>query len=325
MRQQIVKGKVSYEPNSIGGGCPFQAMMKEGGFASYGERVSGAKIRARSESFVDHYSQAKLFYNSQSEAEKRHLQKALIFELSKVTIPTIRERMVGQLNFINKDLAKKVADKLGVEVKVLERPNGSIPADHDGLSLQSAEREPSQKRSEALSMENTVKDSIKSRVIAFLLADGCNTDAVKQIQDKLESEGAVVQVVAPEMAPVKSEDGTLFTPKHSISSTSSVCFDAVYVASGEKSSHNWMQPDYKNGIVDFLNEAYRHCKAIYFGKNTEIIYDRTDMYQKKHKDPAVILAENEKGDDNFVKAIASHRVWHLELERNGITNKEHQS
>ncbi|MDQ8143341.1 catalase [Chryseobacterium sp. CFS15] len=325
MRQQIVKGKVSYEPNSIGGGCPFQAMMKEGGFASYGERVSGAKIRARSESFVDHYSQAKLFYNSQSEAEKRHLQKALIFELSKVTIPAIRERMVGQLNFINKDLAKKVADKLGVEVKVLERPNGSIPADHDGLSLQSAEREPSQKRSEALSMENTVKDSIKSRVIAFLLADGCNTDAVKQIQDKLESEGAVVQVVAPEMAPVKSEDGTLFTPKHSISSTSSVCFDAVYVASGEKSSHNWMQPDYKNGIVDFLNEAYRHCKAIYFGKNTEIIYDRTDMYQKKHKDPAVILAENEKGDDNFVKAIASHRVWHLELERNGITKKEHQS
>jgi len=181
------------------------------------------------------------------------------------------------------------------------------------------------KRSEALSMENTVKDSIKSRVIAFLLADGCNTNAVKQIQDKLESEGAVVQVVAPEMAPVKSEDGTLFTPKHSISSTSSVCFDAVYVASGEKSSHNWMDPDYKNGIVDFLNEAYRHCKAIYFGKNTEIIYDRTDMYQKKHKDPAVILAENEKGDDNFVKAIASHRVWHLELERNGITNKEHQS
>ena len=77
MRQQIPKGKVSYEPNSIGGGCPYQAMMKEGGFASYGERVSGAKIRARSESFVDHYSQAKLFYNSQSEAEKRHLQYIL--------------------------------------------------------------------------------------------------------------------------------------------------------------------------------------------------------------------------------------------------------
>ncbi|MDY0933332.1 hypothetical protein SOM20_20045, partial [Chryseobacterium sp. CFBP8996] len=95
-------------------------------------------------------------------------------------------------------------------------------------------------------------------------------------------------------------------------------------ASGEKSSEIWMMPDYKNGVVDFLNEAYRHCKAIYFGENTEIIYDRTDMYQKKHKDPAVILAENEKGDDHFIKAIASHRVWDLELERNGIIDKEHQ-
>jgi catalase len=79
MRQQIVKGKSSYDPNSIGGGCPFQAMMSEGGFVSQQERVSGAKIRERSKSFVDHYSQAKLFYNSQSTPEKEHLQNALDF------------------------------------------------------------------------------------------------------------------------------------------------------------------------------------------------------------------------------------------------------
>ncbi|VFB02769.1 Catalase HPII [Chryseobacterium taihuense] len=318
MRQQIAKGKVSYEPNSIGGGCPFQAMMKDGGFASYGEKISGTKIRARSESFVDHYSQAKLFYNSQSEYEKEHLQKALIFELTKVTIPAIRERMVSQLNFIDKELAQKVASKLGVEVKILEKPNGSIPADADPQSLQSEEREPETKVSEALSMANTIKDSIKSRKIAFLIADGFDDESVSGLMNKLEEQGGVVELVAPEMIPVKGENGTTFMPHHSITSTASVCFDAVYVVSGENSTHHWVQPDYKNSVLDFINEAYRHCKAIYFGNHTELIYDHTDIYTKKHEDYAVILEENNSGDQNFISAIASHRAWKLEKQRNGM-------
>ncbi|MGO4709431.1 catalase [Chryseobacterium sp. 2TAF14] len=257
MRQQIVKGKVSYEPNSIGGGCPFQAMMKEGGFASYGERISATKIRARSESFVDHYSQAKLFYNSQSETEKIHLQKALTFELTKVTIHAIRERMVSQLNFINGELAQIVAEKLGVEVKTLAQPNGSIPADADPATLQSEEREPKIKISDALSMKNTVKNTIESRIIAVLVADGCDGKRITEFLDKIEKEGGVIQFVAPEVAPVKADDGSLIGPQHSISSTMSVCFDAVYVAPGETSSQNWIQPDYKNSVVEFINICIR--------------------------------------------------------------------
>ncbi|KFE99140.1 hydroperoxidase [Chryseobacterium formosense] len=318
MRQQIAKGKVSYEPNSIGGGCPFQAMMKDGGFASYGEKISGTKIRARSQSFVDHYSQAKLFYNSQSEPEKTHLQKALIFELSKVTIHAIRERMVGQLNFIDKELAQIVAQKLGVEVKPLSQPNGSIPADADPSTLQSEEREPKIKISDALSMKNTVKDSIESRIIAVLVADGCDGKRVSEFLDKIEKEGGVIQFVAPEMAPVKADDGSLIGPQHSISSTMSVCFDAVYVAPGEASSQNWLQPDYKNSVIDFVNEAYRHCKALFFDKNTELIYEQTDIYKKDHTDYAVILEENNNGDENFIRAVASHRAWEFEKQRNGL-------
>ncbi|OCK51713.1 catalase HPII [Chryseobacterium sp. CBo1] len=318
MRQQIAKGKVSYEPNSIGGGCPFQAMMKDGGFASYGEKISGTKIRARSQSFVDHYSQAKLFYNSQSEPEKTHLQKALIFELSKVTIHAIRERMVGQLNFIDKELAQIVAQKLGVEVKPLSQPNGSIPADADPSTLQSEEREPKIKISDALSMKNTVKDSIESRIIAVLVADGCDGKRVSEFLDKIEKEGGVIQFVAPEMAPVKADDGSLIGPQHSISSTMSVCFDAVYVAPGETSSQNWLQPDYKNSVIDFVNEAYRHCKALFFDKNTELIYEQTDIYKKDHTDYAVILEENNNGDENFIRAVASHRAWEFEKQRNGL-------
>lgn len=318
MRQQIVKGKVSYEPNSIGGGCPFQAMMKDGGFSSNNERVDGHKIRARSDSFVDHYSQAKMFLNSQSEPEKNHLQDALIFELSKVTIPEIRERVVGQLAFIDAELAANVAKKVGVKVKKLDMPNQSIPADADPASLQSEEREPETKSSEALSMKNTVKDTIESRVIGFIMADGVNTQAVKTLKNKLESDGAVVQIIAPSVAPVKADDGTKFEPKHSITSVASVSFDALYICSGEKSSKELMHPERKPIVTEFINEAYKHCKAIYFGKDTDEIYNATRVSAKSHEDPAIITNGGEDSDQKFIKAIANHRVWDLEKERNSM-------
>ncbi|SDG39175.1 catalase [Epilithonimonas hungarica] len=316
MRQQIVKGKVSYEPNTIGGGCPFQAMMKEGGFTSQEERVDGQKIRARSQSFVDHYSQAKLFYNSQSEPEKTHLQNALIFELSKVTIPAIRERVVGQLNFINKELASLVAKKVGVDVTKLQQPNGSIPADADPKTLQSTEKEPSTKSSEALSMKNTVKDTIKSRVIGFVMENGVNAKDVKTLKSKLEKEEAVVQIIAGSLAPVKADDGTIFEPKHSLTSTASVCFDALYLCSGKNSAENLLNEDNKPGTLLFVNEAYKHCKAIYFGKETDEIYNASNVKGKKHEDSAIITSESNNSDESFIKAVSNHRVWELEKDRN---------
>jgi len=318
MRQQIVKGKVSYEPNSIGGGCPFQAMMKEGGFTSHNERVDGNKVRARSKSFVDHYSQAKMFFNSQSEPEKTHLQNALVFELSKVTIPEIRERVVGQLNFINKNLASHVAEKVGVEVKKLDMPNQSIPADANPANLQSEEREPATNSSEALSMENTVKDKIESRVIGFMMANGVNTQAVKSLKNKLESNGAVVQLIGPSVASVTADDGTVFVPKHSITSVASVSFDALYICPGEKSVKELMHPERKPIVTEFINEAYKHCKAIYFGKNTDEIYNATRISAKKHEDRAIIKTEGDDSDQKFIKAIAAHRVWDLEKDRNSM-------
>jgi catalase len=105
----------------------------------------------------------------------------------------------------------------------------------------------------------------------------------------------------------------------------SVCFDAVYVAPGETSSQNWLQPDYKNSVVEFINEAFRHCKAVYFDENTKPIFEQTDIFRLNHKDYAVILEESANGDENFIKAVASHRAWEFEKQRNGIKNTEHQS
>ncbi|KFF02141.1 catalase [Chryseobacterium luteum] len=315
MRQQIVKGKVSYEPNSIGGGCPFQAMMSEGGFTSHEERVSGEKVRKRSQSFVDHYSQAKLFYNSQSVPEQTHLQNALVFELSKVTIPEIRERMVGQLAFIDQTLAKKVAEKLGVTVKKLKQPNQSIPADGNIAELQSEEREPNTKISEALSMQNTVKDTIKSRKIGFIVANGADGTALNDLKAKLEKEGAKVELIAPSLAPVKTTDGSMI-PKHSLTSTASVCFDALYISAGEQSAIELMAPENRHHVLRFINEAYKHCKAIYFGSGTEALYDNSNIAMKKHEDPAVIIWKDGRSYKQFIEAVSRHRVWEFEPERN---------
>lgn len=316
MRQQIAKGKVSYEPNSIGGGCPFQAMMKEGGFVSQEARVSGAKVRERSKSFVDHYSQAKLFYNSQSAPEKMHLQKALIFELSKVTIPAVRERVVGQLAFIDKDLAQKVAAKVGVEVKALEFPNQSIPADANPQDLQSEEREPNTKISDALSMQNTIKDTIKGRKIGFIMANGADAGAITDLQAKLEAENAVVEIIGPSLAPVIANDGSSLIPKHSLTSIASVCFDAFYISAGEDSTKELLTPENKQHVLNFINEAYKHCKAINFGEGTEPLYMNSNVGLKQHIDPAIITAEDSDGAQKFIDAIAKHRVWELEIERN---------
>ncbi|WP_294263162.1 catalase-related domain-containing protein [uncultured Chryseobacterium sp.] len=257
-----------------------------------------------------------LFYNSQSAYEKIHLQNALIFEFSKVKIPSIRERMVGQLNFINKELAQKVAAKVGVQVTELEFPNQSLPADSNYQDLQSEEREAHTKLSAALSMDNTIKNTIKGRKIGFIIANGVNALHVHDLKTKLEGEDAVVEIIGPSMAQVTTNDGSMVTPKHSLTSIASVAFDALYIAAGEDSVKELLMADNKPHVLNFINEAYKHCKAIYFGEGSEPLYMNSNISLKKHIDPAIVSWEDETPDNKFIDAIAQHRVWYLELERN---------
>ena len=199
MRQQINKDLTSYHPNSIGGGCPFQAKAAEGGFTSYVERIDARKVRARSQSFFDHFSQATLFYNSQSDAEKNHLTNALRFELGKVQRVEIRQRMIGLLSQVDKGLATNVADALGLSVpKKPEQPiNHSIPADGDPAKFQPKTIDQGIESSAPLSMANTKKDTIKSRKIAILTADGTDGAQIDKMKKALTAAGAVVEVIAP--------------------------------------------------------------------------------------------------------------------------------
>ncbi len=317
MRQEINTGRVAYEPNSLNGGCPYQAAMKDGGFHSHEERIDAQKVRARSESFHDHFSQATLFFNSQSEAEKKHLTDALCFELGKVEVPAIRERMVGILSQIDKGLAGKVAASLGIKVPARpEQPiNHSFGADTDPRSVQPKNVKSSIESSEALSMEKTVKDTIKSRKVAALIAEGFDAGQLAAMKKALASQGAQLKTVAPKLGEIAGSDGkaaAAVTADFSFLTAASVLFDAVYIPGGEKSAAALSG---EADAIHFVNEAFKHCKAI-SATGDGVNFLNETFAGKAENDKAVITGKSAgNAAAAFIKAIAEHRNWERESVR----------
>lgn len=322
-RQQINRGKTSYSPNSLGGGCPFQAKMSEGGFTSHTERIDSKKIRERSQSFFDHFSQAKLFYNSQSDAEKNHLVDALSFELGKCETEAIRIRMLGILSKVDKGLASQVAYNLGLHVpNPPEQPiNHSIPADGDPKRFQPIHVESSLLTSEALSMANTIKDNIRTRKIAILAADAVNEASLFTVKEMLEAEGAIAEIIAPKLGMLTGEGDTEIPVKQSLLTAASVLYDAVYVPGGSMSAATLAgEPD----AIHFLNEAYKHCKAIAVDVTAHQLLEETYFYKKLPEDDlketaltegVIIHDDINELSQRFVAAIAQHRFWDREKQR----------
>lgn len=324
MRQTINEGRVSYHPNSLGSGCPMQAKANMGGFVSYAEEMTHTKIRGRSEKFFDHFSQARLFWNSQSQPEKSHIVLALQFELGKVEVPSIRERMLGLLVHVDKTLAGLVAHGLGLAVPAkLDSPmNMSVPADGNFRDFQPKRSEAHRERSEALSMARTVKDGIKTRKIAILAAHGVNEADVAAMQKALLAAGAQGKLVAPQLGTVKGSKGTELPVDFSFLTAGSVLFDAVYVPGGEQSVATLMNV---GKALHFVTEAYTHCKTIAAtgaGRDlvttaplapdemTKLEPERTPL----EADPGIILERSSAAQIavQFINAIAKHRHWDRE-------------
>ena len=311
MRQMINRGKVSYEPNTLAKGCPFQAMIADGGFASYAEKIDAKKIRGRSPSFFDHFSQATLFYNSQSKPEQDHLIKALSFELGKVEDESVRERVLGLLSQVDKGLAESVSSAIGVSVpNKLEQPiNRSFGADADRKKCQPISKKQTIKKSEALSMANSRKDTVKTRQIAVLIADGVDEKAVEKMKNSLLAEGAFVKIVAPKLGKIKGKSGGSIKVDQSLLTSSSVLFDAIFVPNGGiKKLSSEVE------AINFVSEAYRHCKAIALDGEAVELFQASYLGKKLPKSSAdkewaslgIIINGSPK---EFIKAIAQHRFW----------------
>jgi len=323
MRQTINSDKTSYDPNTISNGCPFQAKAADGGFTSFQERIDAKKIRERSRSFFDHFSQATLFFNSQAEHEKNHIINALTFELGKLESNVIRERMLGILTQVDKTLAAKVADGLGMPVP--KQPvypiNHSVSADGIQKKYEPTKMKQSIQQSDALSMANTIKNSIKTRCIAILAANGVDENSLMEMKAALEAAGAKTKIVAPKLGTIKSKTGKAIKVDQSFLHTASVLFDAVYIPSGAKSADALIaEPD----AIQFINQAYKHCKAIATNGDGANFLNHTFAANKNREadkkatsggaamEPGLII---DKPVKDFIKAIAQHRFWERETVR----------
>ncbi|MEP6772115.1 MAG: catalase, partial [Polaromonas sp.] len=251
-RQAIPRGRVSYEPNSLAGGCPFQAGAAQG-FVSVPARLQAqedhVKVRAKPEKFADHYTQAALFYNSQSPVEQAHIAAAFRFELSKVTVPAVRERMVSSLRNASESLAQKVAEGLGM---------AQLPASMP-LALAKPAK-PEVTASPALSLAARPGDgSIAGRKVAVLVAPGVNGAAIDQIQAALAAEGAVPRLVGPRIGAMATAEGKVVDADASLENEPGFLFDALVLPDGEDAVTALAGDGH---TAEFIKDQYRHCKTI---------------------------------------------------------------
>jgi catalase len=308
-RQTINKGRVNYSPNSLAGGCPFAAGADMGAFKHYEQKVEGHKVKARSESFKDHYTQAKLFYNSMTEPEKQHIKEAWKFELGKVETMHIRERMVEHIMRIDKEMAEEVATAIGVKV-----PENVSPAEKPSV----LEGKKSVDVSPALSQENTHTGKIKGRKIAALVEDGFDGSALKDLKSMLEKEGAMLEVVSKNHGMRSASQGSEVKADKTHLTTGSIMYDAVFIPGGKEAVEKLKK---MGDALHFIKEAYKHCKPIAaIGEGVEII-DACKLpelltFDVVSSDKGVVTSrkegEGKAVTEQFIKAIAKHRFWERE-------------
>ncbi|MAY74396.1 MAG: catalase HPII [Phycisphaerae bacterium] len=321
MRQMINKGRVSYEPNTLGNGCPFQAMLKDGGFNSFAEKMEGQKVRGRSKSFLDHYSQARLFFDSQAAHEQQHMINALSFELGKCENETVRTRVLYHLDKITPELSKPVAENLGMSVpkKLDDWPNKGYPADADPKAWQDIGAKKPIDKSPSLSMANT-DFSAATRMVAILAAPGVDGKAVKAMQAALKKAGAVGKVISVRGGEIDTADGDKLTVAGTLLTEASVLYDAIYVPGGEKSIETLRK---QGKAVHFINEMFSHCKAICATAEGVDLVEASQVPTDGMDPSGASVAENAgvlltrkaamtKVTPAFIDALAAHRHWSRE-------------
>ncbi|MEH6661911.1 MAG: catalase [Parasphingorhabdus sp.] len=284
------KGRVNYEPNSWDEGeGPREDPAK--GFKSYPEEVDGTKQRVRSEMFADHYSQARQFYISQTPIEQDHIAAAITFELSKVGKAAIRERMVGHLRNIDDDLAKNVADGIGMDklpdkIKPARKPVDDLPV------------------SDALSMLKNPPESFSGRKLGIYIAEGGDADLVKALKKAVEDEGGTTAIIAPHIAGAKLSDGKMMPADEKIDGGPSVVFDAVALVMSEDAAEKLAT---NKPSQDFVSDAFAHVKFIAYSEGAMPLLKAAGIADKM--DDGVVEIGAKKDAAGFLTQCRKLRYW----------------
>ncbi len=313
MRRSIDTGRVSYRPSSLAGSCPAQG--GPGSFVTHPERVAGSKVRARSDSFADHFSQPALFWRSMSPPEQQHIVDALRFELSKLETPEIRARMVDILANVDETLAHRVAPGIGVHYDSLAAANARLQAGwarYGATSLPGPRAPGGPATAPELSMANTIKDTIATRKVAILVTEGFHGDHVSALRDAIKLKGAGSELVALQLGELHCGGGSPHQPERTLFNTSSVVYDAVYLPGGARSVAA-LQADPR--ALSFIADAYRHGKAIAAtGEGIDLLlasHVDARLEPALAKQPGLVLERAPKDiatvAAHFIAAIAQHR------------------
>jgi catalase len=303
-RQAIHRGRVAYEPNSLAGGCPFQAGMK--GFISFPQPVEEHKVRGKPEKFAEHYHQATLFWESQTDVEKMHIIRAYRFELTKVQVTAVRERMVAGLRNVAEELAQSVADGLGMELppplpKVLERAPKPEVRSSGALSL----------------FARPGKVGIATRRVAILVVDGVNGEAATAIHEALSAQDAVPRFVGIKLGRVESASGEPIEVEVSMEAAPSVLWDALVIPDGDGAVAALSQSGH---AIEFLKDQYRHCKPILLLGSAGALLDEAGVpasLPSGEADPGLLqfrAGDTESAVQAFVDALAAHRHFQRETD-----------
>ena len=286
-RQTINVGQVSYHKNSLADNKPNTSSEEDGGYAHYQENVDGRKIQARSDSFKDHFSQARLFWKSMSLAEKQHIIEAFSFEVGKVKNMNVRQQVVDMFANVDVDMMTKVAQAVGVNAPL------------------NAEQSDVRKASPALSQENQAKLP-DTRKVAVLIADQFDETILEPIIKTSLDAGMSIHIISEKFGTLTGKGGSTVVVDETFLTVHSVLYDALYVAGGQAQQQNKFEKD----VADFVNEAYMHYKPIGIAPNAKALFEKTQA----KPGPGILLDLTVSGDGKqWVNTVAEHRFWNREI------------
>jgi catalase len=265
MQTQVFKGRANYEPNSLSeagekGGpreCPVTGFSSFRGCAEQEEQ--GPRLRVRPEAFADHYSQARLFFESQTGNEQAHIASAIVFELSKVNLEHVPTRVIANFRNISEDLAKRIADGLGIALP--EKAPAAAPVQELGTS-------------DALSIQKNMKISLKGRTVGILIADGSDAAAISSLQEAIKKAGATPKLVAPKVNGIKLSDGNPVKIDGQLAGTPSHVFDAVAVILSEAGAQLLTK---EAAAIQWVMDAFGHLKAIGYNQAAKPLLDKAGV------------------------------------------------
>jgi catalase len=246
--------------------------------------VEGPKVRLRAESFADHYTQARMFFRSQNGTEQAHLIAAIVFELSKVTLPHVRVRVLANLRNVDEEMAARVAG--GLEATLPEASSPGVPAAEMALSP-------------AITVIGKYPPTLEGRAVGILLGEGADGTAVDTLRQAAVAAGASVKLLAQKLGGVVTADGAMLAADAQLAGSPSVIFDAVAILTGESGA---AQLAADAAAVDFTRDAFGHLKAIGFSTAAAGLLEKAGVVA----DAGIV--ELADGPAHFLAAAAT-RQW----------------